>query len=428
MSVAEAREKTSTAWGRRHTILALCVMAMFIAYTDRVNISVAVVAMRTEFGWTQTVKGLVLSSFFIGYMVFMIPGGWLAIRYGGRVVLAFAVGWWSLFTLLTPSAASNSLLALVGARIALGVGEACLMPAAYDLFSRWVPAGERSRATTRFASGAPLGQIAGFAAAGWLTGAYGWPASFYVFGAIGCLWSVLCLTYVSDNPATDRRTTLQEIELLGAGGPQQEPVARASFRQFAFKAPVWAILLCHFGSNWGLYLLVSWLPSYFRDVMGLGFTTAGLYSAAPWVSALVAGNLAAAVADSAVTRGVSLILVRKVTVGVGLLGFALFLLLMREVHTPGAALALVCAATGALGISWSGFLPNMLDVLPRQSGMLMAVSNTLAAIPGIAGVAVTGWLLDRTGSYSVTFLLTATIAVAGTLVYFLFATDRSLED
>jgi hypothetical protein len=41
---------------------------MFIAYTDRVNISVASVAMREQLGWTQTVKGIVPSSFFIGYM------------------------------------------------------------------------------------------------------------------------------------------------------------------------------------------------------------------------------------------------------------------------------------------------------------------------------------------------------------------------
>lgn len=47
-------------WGRRHGLLAMCFLAMFIAYTDRVNISVASVAMREQFGWTQTVKGIVL--------------------------------------------------------------------------------------------------------------------------------------------------------------------------------------------------------------------------------------------------------------------------------------------------------------------------------------------------------------------------------
>ena len=56
-------------WGRRHTVMLLCFLALFIAYTDRVNISVAAVAMREQLGWTQTTKGLVLSAFFIGYML-----------------------------------------------------------------------------------------------------------------------------------------------------------------------------------------------------------------------------------------------------------------------------------------------------------------------------------------------------------------------
>jgi hypothetical protein len=51
-------------WGRRHALLAMCFLAMFIAYTDRVNISVASVAMREQLGWTQTVKGIVLTNYF----------------------------------------------------------------------------------------------------------------------------------------------------------------------------------------------------------------------------------------------------------------------------------------------------------------------------------------------------------------------------
>jgi ACS family sodium-dependent inorganic phosphate cotransporter len=59
--------------------------------------------------------------------------------------------------------------------------------------------------------------------------------------------------------------------------------------------------------------------------------------------------------------------------------------------------------------------------------VLIAVSNTLATIPGVAGVAVTGWLLDRTGSYSATFVLTAAIAITGALVYFIFGSARRID-
>jgi ACS family sodium-dependent inorganic phosphate cotransporter len=74
-----------------------------IAYTDRVNISVAVVAMKEHFGWTQTEKGLVLSSFFVGYMLCMFIAGVIATRFGGKRVAGGAVIIWSFFTFLTPA-------------------------------------------------------------------------------------------------------------------------------------------------------------------------------------------------------------------------------------------------------------------------------------------------------------------------------------
>ena len=414
-------------WGRRHVLLAMCFLAMFIAYTDRVNISVASVAMREQLGWTQTVKGIVLSSFFIGYMLFMVASGWLATRLGGKRVLAISVAWWSVFTLLTPWAASVSIAALIAARIALGIGEAAVMPATYELFRRWVPESERSRAVTRFLSGIPIGQIVGFLVTGWLTSRFGWPASFYLFGLIGFIWTALWVARVSNDPADDKYITTEELRLLQADTETQQAASGASLRRLLAKPPVWAIFVAHFCNNWGLYLLIAWLPSYFREAMGVSFANAGAYAAAPWLAAFAAGNGVAVLADKAIARGVSVVLIRKLIVGVGLLGFAGFLLLVREAHSPTSALFLVCAATGALGICWSGFAPNMLDIAPRHCAVLIGVSNTLATIPGVAGVAITGWLVDRTGTYSATFTLTAAVAILGALIYCIFGSAKHIE-
>ena len=69
---------TGGGWQRRYTIVSLCVLAVFVCYIDRVNISVAAIAMQEEFGWTETRKGWVLSSFFFGYMLFMPASHWPA--------------------------------------------------------------------------------------------------------------------------------------------------------------------------------------------------------------------------------------------------------------------------------------------------------------------------------------------------------------
>ena len=98
-------------WPRRFTLVGLCFCSTFICYIDRVNISVAILPMAQEYGWNQTTQGVVLSSFFYGYLATQIFGGWLADRYGGKVVLGWGVLLWSFFTLVTPPAAAVSLRA-----------------------------------------------------------------------------------------------------------------------------------------------------------------------------------------------------------------------------------------------------------------------------------------------------------------------------
>src|SRR3984893_13698558 len=132
--------------------MSLLLVAVFLSYVDRTNISVGAIAMQALLGWTETQKGMVLSSFFIGYLLLMLVSSALANRFGGKIVLGVAVIWWSLFTALTPVAASMSLPVLVSARVALGLGEAAVFPASMNMIGRCVPVLERSRAVAAVTS------------------------------------------------------------------------------------------------------------------------------------------------------------------------------------------------------------------------------------------------------------------------------------
>jgi ACS family sodium-dependent inorganic phosphate cotransporter len=142
-------------WPTHYTVMMLLLAAVFISYVDRTNISVGAIAMQAQLGWTETQKGLVLSSFFIGYMLLMLVSSALANRFGGKVVLGLAVVWWSSFTALTPPAALVSLPVLVLARIGLGMGEAAVFPACINMIGRWVPPLQRSSAVALVTSAAP---------------------------------------------------------------------------------------------------------------------------------------------------------------------------------------------------------------------------------------------------------------------------------
>jgi MFS family permease len=289
---------------RRHVLVALTFLGCVIAYTDRVNISVAAVAMKEHFGWTQSEKGLVLSSFFVGYMLCMFIAGVIATRVGGKRVAGVAVLVWSGFTLLTPLAAGISIPVLIAARVGMGMGEAGLFPATYELFGRWIPPVERARASSRFTSGIPLGTVIGLAASGWLVGRYGWPVPFYVFGLAGLLWMLLWFRQVENDPRADARVGAAERGLIEsirvAGDSTTEPVP---WRRLLLSRPVLAIVISQFANAWTLYMLLSWLPSYFRDVQGLSIANSGLFSAGPWLAMAVPMNIGGSVSDRMIRGG-----------------------------------------------------------------------------------------------------------------------------
>jgi ACS family sodium-dependent inorganic phosphate cotransporter len=410
------RGSSPRSWPLDQRLVAFSFIGCLIAFTDRVDISIAAVSMKAQFGWSEAQVGWVLSAFFLGYMPFLFVSGLLARRFGGRRVAGIAMIVWSSFTLLTPLAATVSLPTLIAVRIGMGMGEAGLFPAVYELFGGCIPAREQARAVSRFVSGVPLGTIVGLSASGWLIARYGWPMPFYFFGVAGLVWALLwfrCLRHIgpaASSPPDDSTNTLRLL------------------RRLLLRGAVWAIVAAQFATNWTQHMLLSWLPSYFRDVQGISTAKTGLLSAAPWLAMAVATILCGSLSDRLSHRGISVSRVRKLILGVGLIGSALLLFVAGGARTPASASLLVTGATAAVGCAVCGFVPAILDIAPRHSGILVGFTNTLAQIPAFTGVFVTGWLVDRTGSYAAAFMLAGAISVAGTLIFTCFFSLRAVGE
>lgn len=415
---APARDATSVAparrWSPAYTVVLLCFAAVFISYIDRTNISVAAIAMQDEFKWSETTKGFVLSSFFVGYILLQVVSAGLANKYGGKLLLGVAVIWWSAFTMLTPVAASLGLVTLIGARIALGLGEAAVFPACINMVGRWVPAAQRSRAVALFSSGLSIGTVFSLPVTGWLVREYGWPVPFYAFGLVGIVWAAVWFSKVSG----------------GRGIPEETTAASRTipWGRILRTPAVWAIIVNHFCNNWSLYVLLAWLPSYFKATFNVSLASAGLLSAAPPLASFLMANFAGSAADRLMRQGRSATYVRKLMQGVGLFGCAAFLLMVPLAASPGMGVFLMSSASGCLGCCLAGFGANSFDIAPRYADVIWGISNTFATIPGIIGVAVTGWLVQRSGSYTTAFVVTAAIAALGGIVFMVIGSgERKIE-
>jgi ACS family sodium-dependent inorganic phosphate cotransporter len=405
---------TKTHWPMYCTVVALLLVAVFISYVDRTNISVGAIAMQAQLGWTETQKGAVLSSFFIGYMLMMLASSALANRFGGKLILGVAVVWWSLFTALTPSAAMISLSALVFVRIGLGMGEAAVFPACINMIGRWVPPLQRSRAVALVTSAAPLSTMFALPMTGYLIHRFGWPWPFYVFGIIGLVWAALWFTgissrggYAAEVPAEQRRIPWKRILTLPS---------------------VWANVITNSCFNWSFYLLLAWLPSYLKRSYGISLVSAGLLSAAPWLTSFVMGNVAGWWADRMLRAGRSATFVRKLMQTLGMVGGGLFLLALPGASTVTAAVILTTCAAGLFALCFAGYAPNCLDIAPRHGDVVWGLSNTVGSLPGIFGVFLTGWMVDRTGTFAAPFYITTGVSFFGALVFLAFASGEKQID
>ncbi|XP_010935849.1 probable anion transporter 4, chloroplastic isoform X2 [Elaeis guineensis] len=176
---------------KRWLIVLLCFFSFLLCNMDRVNMSIAILPMSTEFKWNPATMGLIQSSFFWGYLLTQIVGGIWADKIGGKLVLGFGVVWWSIATVLTPIAAKIGLPFLLVMRAFMGIGEGVAMPAMNNILSKWIPVSERSRSLAFVYSGMYLGSVTGLALSPILIHNFGWPSVFYAFGSLGSIWFAL---------------------------------------------------------------------------------------------------------------------------------------------------------------------------------------------------------------------------------------------
>jgi len=375
--------------------------------------------MAEQFGWTDTQRGVILSSFFVGYLVTQVMGGSLAARLGGKAVLGFGVLWWSLFTLLTPLSAMTSFPVLIAARILMGLGEGVAFPATYNLLGRWVPAQERTRAASFNLSAIPLGTLFAVSTTPFIALAFGWQAVFYAFGALGFVWFLFWWKLAGDRPERS-----EESKRSAKQSPELEK--RIPWRRILGQRPVWAIIVAHFCNNWGLYVLLAWLPSYFSSQLGINLRAVWIYVSLPWIANFLVANLAGWLGDHMIKSGRSVTYVRKSLQVVGSGGPALALIIMAGTDSAIVAVTLLTVALALGAFSYAGFASNHLDISPRHAGAIFGISNTAGTIPGIIGVALTGVLVDLTGSYASAFYVTAGVYMFGLVFYLAFGTGKKI--
>jgi MFS transporter, ACS family, D-galactonate transporter len=380
---------------RTNGVLFLLTISVLINYVDRSNLSIAAPLIKDELGISATQLGVLLSAFFWTYALMQIPAGWLVDRFDVKWVFAAGFFLWSASTAVT--ALLHGFVALLIIRVILGLGESVAFPSYGKVLGRLFNEHRRGFANSMIITGLALGPALGVWLGGRAVGRFGWRPFFLVLGLAGLLWLPLWSAWMPARTCVSSRSDGH----------------RAGFLDILRQRSAWGTCLGQAAINYYLYFLVTWLPFYLvrgRNLSQHDMANAGgllfLVSAA---SSAVSGKLS----DHWIRAGASPTLVRKGMMLFGHVGIGILLVL--TVLAPARLLTAGLALTGAfLGTSMcNSWAISQMLAGPRMVGRWIGVQNFVGNLAGAVAPALTGFLLDRTGSYYWPFVIAAVVAWLG---------------
>jgi MFS family permease len=402
-------------------VLAILCLMYLILYVDRVNIATAAPLIRAELGLSNTELGLVFSAFAYPYALFQLIGGGFADKFGARLTLGVSGLIVCAATALT--GVVGGLFSLFAARLVLGIGEGATFPTATRAMAVWTP--ERSWG---FAQGithsfARIGNAVTPPLIAMLVAWVSWRGSFVVLALASLVWVLLWWWTFRDVPSTPPLRP-EEFATLPArsrgGGGERVPW----FRLFARMLPVTAVDFCY---GWTLWLFLSWIPSFFYQNYHQDLKASALYSAGVFLAGVVGDTLGGIASDVILRRTGDRVAARRNVIVTGMLGGFLFLIPVMLVDDVTLAALSLAAAFFFVELVVAPIWAVPMDIAPTYSGSASGMMNFGFGVAGIISPSVFGYLIDRTGSWTLPFAGSIGLLLLGAGLAFVMHPERPFE-
>jgi predicted MFS family arabinose efflux permease len=181
----------------RYYVLGILVVVYTMNFLDRQILAILKGPIQAELGISNSVMGVMSGiTFALLYSTVGIPIASWADRSSRRMIMAWSLGIWSLFTAFCGFAQNIYHLAL--ARVGVGIGEAGGVAPAYSMVSDYFPKHQRARALSIYSLGIPVGSAAGILFGGLIAQAISWRAAFIIVGGAGVVLAPIFFATVKD--------------------------------------------------------------------------------------------------------------------------------------------------------------------------------------------------------------------------------------
>lgn len=409
----------------RWSICGLLFLSVAVNYIDRNIIGILKGPLSQELGWSETDYAHIASAFQFAYAFGYLFGGRMMDRLGLKRGLPLAVGLWSIAAAahglcsflphgekVTVSLAWLSLGAFVipatafgfmGARIVLGLAEGGNFPGAIRAIAEWFPVQERALATGIFNAGTNVGAILCPFAVPRMYARWGWPATFYVTGALGVLW-LAAWWWLYESPDDQPKLSAAERDYIRSGQPAiAEPSEKASWIWLLSQRTTWAYIAMSVlaGPVWNIYMF--FLPDFLQKRFNLQIVAVGDWTAVFYFIASIGGIAGGWVAGWLLGRGLGVYTARRLAMLLCALA-VLPIYLAPYMHQIWLTVLIV----GIAGSAHQGWSANQFsfasDNMPKYAvSTLVGLGGFIAYATGGFITEGIGYILKSTGSYTSIF-------------------------
>lgn len=407
-------------WVRWRVLVWLTLAAAF-AYLCRNAVGVAESTIRDDLGLSTKETGLIMSLFFLTYGLFQVPCGWLAHRWGSKLLLTVFAVTWGLASILVGVAPVFWLL--IAGQLIMGAAQAGLFPASCNSISHWMPLARQSFSCGILATGMQVGGIVGASVTGVLLAPVGWRWVFILFAIPSILWAIGFFARFRNDPKADPSVNEAERDLIHSGredeGVSTEIESRepTPWRAIFSNSTLWLLCGQQICRSAGYMFFASWFPSFLQKTRDMSVKDSGYVQALVFGATLGGCLIGGLLVDWIWKRTGSLRLSRG---GIG--AVCLFLcgtLILAAFFVQGIASAVALLMGGAFFAAVAGpcAFSSTIDIGVRHIPQVFGVMNMSGNFAAMACPMIVGYYFDSTENWNLVLILFAFVYFAGSVCF-----------
>ncbi len=354
--------------------------------------------------YSNAQMGLISSCYFFGYTGMQIPAGILVDKLGKKTVLIpgfllFAVAAFFIST-------ATSITSIYIGSVLAGIGCGSYYGAAYSLSSESIPAERRGLSTAIINSGSAVGMGFGLIGSSLIVKQFGMPWQTMMYICVVAILAMVAVFAIVIKPGrvAPVSATKETVE-------DTQPQGKTNMKQLFSLKMITAYLL-YFGTCYGYYMVVTWLPSFLQEERGFQGLAIGFSSALVAFSAIPGALFFSRLSDKNRDKKISFIFVLEI---------AAALMLLLTVLAPSSGILLVAlilyGLLGKLAVE-PIIISYIADSASKESyGTTFGVFNFFGMSSSVIAPALTGLISDNTGSKIMGFYISAVILVVATVLF-----------